>query len=113
MTRKAKNVVFESEKLEANTEQGREFFKFSGAYRIAPDTSAEDMSSDAACFLDSAEAITNKLIDGFGHNVSLEDQSMIFAIRHFVTMAKNLCMAAHEELEAASREGAATVEAHA
>lgn len=81
------------------TNDPHEFFKFCGKYHVAPDTSPEQMASDAACFLDSAEAIVNALIEGFVPAVSVEDQSMIFGVRHFVVMAKNLCQAVQTELQ--------------
>ena len=87
----------------ATQQQGREFYKFAGTYHVSSDTSAEDMASDASCFLDSAEAMTNKLIDGFSADVPPEDQSMIFGIRHFVSMAKNLCQAVQNDLEHSRR----------
>jgi hypothetical protein len=86
------------------TTQDREFFKFAGTYCIAPGMSAEKMASDAACFLDSAEAMVNKLIDGFSADIALDDQSMIFGIRHFVTMAKNLCEAVQFDIECSRRQ---------
>jgi predicted transcriptional regulator len=82
----------------ATPQQGHEFFKFAGSYYVSLDASAEEMVGDAGCFLDSAEAIVNKVIDNFGPDVQPEDQAVIFGIRHFVTMAKNLCIAAHGEL---------------
>jgi hypothetical protein len=94
-----------------STEKSREFYKFSGTYHIAPDTSAEDMAADAACLLDSAEAIIGAVIDDFGPNISLQDQAMIFGVQHFVAMAHNLCNEVKADLEdsrhAASRQAEA------
>ncbi|MBE1159637.1 hypothetical protein [Dyella acidiphila] len=87
----------------AETDNARKFFQFSGTYNVSSDTSAESMASDASVFLDSAEAMLNKLILGFCADVPLEDQSMIFGIRHFVEMAKNLCEAVQADLERARK----------
>lgn len=97
----------------AMRQQGHDFFEFAGSYYVAQGTSAEGMVSDAGCFLDSAEAMVNKVIDTFGHDVPPDDQSMIFGIRHFVTMAKNLCIAAHEELSLPRRVDLSSLEVQA
>lgn len=94
----------------AAQQQERDFYKFAGTYHVSSDTSAEDMASDASCFLDSAEAMVNSLIDGFSADVALEDQSMIFGIRHFVSMAKNLCQAVQSDLEHSRRMSARGVQ---
>ncbi|TAN01981.1 MAG: hypothetical protein EPN40_01925 [Rhodanobacteraceae bacterium] len=85
------------------TEQGREFFKFSARYCIAPGASAEDMASDAACFLGSAAAVVDSLIDSPENPTSIPDQERLFAVRHFVRMAENLCMAVKGDLELRQR----------
>lgn len=87
----------------AEADDARKFFQFSGTYNVSSDTSTEAMASDASCFLDSAEAMLNKLIAEFGVDVPLADQSMIFGIRHFVEMAKNLCEAVQADLERARK----------
>ncbi|GLQ98337.1 hypothetical protein [Dyella mobilis] len=89
--------------IPAEADQARKFFQFAGTYNVSSDTSAEAMASDASCFLESVEAMLNKLILGFSSDVPLEDQSMIFGIRHFVEMANNLCQEIRADLERVRR----------
>lgn len=99
MNMKPENIAVVS----AKADKAHKFFQFSGTYNVSLDTSTEAMAIDASCFLYSAEAMLNKLISEFSENVSLEDQSMIFGIRHFVEMAKNLCEAVQTDLEKARK----------
>ena len=87
----------------AEVDNARKFFQFSGSYYVSSDTAVVAMASDASIFLDSAEVMLDKLIAEFSVDVPLADQSMIFGIRHFVEMAKNLCEAVQADLERVER----------
>ena len=82
--------------------QQRQFFEFSGSYCVAQQTTTDGMASDAASLLECAEAMTQRIIDCPSGNLSTGDQAILFGIKHFITMAKNLCESVQSDLEQAA-----------
>lgn len=76
------------------------FFSLNANYLISPDATLEDVTSDASCFLESAQAGVQAVIDGIGDPGSQmaanpgDAVSLLFGVLHQVQMARSLANAA-------------------